>query len=259
MRSGRLLAWLLAFALLVLGYSVGMRRQVPPAGPERAASGASVEPAAPRSEPITPRRVLHADERATIELFQNASPSVVFITSIAYRRSVFSLNVQQIPRGTGSGLLWDGDGHVVTNFHVVQGANLAQVTLADQTTWDAELVGVAPEKDLAVLAIDAPRETLRPVPLGRSSDLRVGQKVFAIGNPFGLDHSLTTGIISALGREIESPARLVIRDVIQTDAAINPGNSGGPLLDSAGRLIGFNTAIFRPSGASAGIGFAIPV
>ncbi|HYN21859.1 MAG TPA: trypsin-like peptidase domain-containing protein, partial [Thermoanaerobaculia bacterium] len=166
--------------------------------------------------------------------------------------------VQEIPQGSGSGFIWDRQGHVVTNFHVIQNASGAQVTLADQSTWDAELVGGAPEKDLAVLRIKAPQARLRPLPLGSSDDLRVGQSVFAIGNPFGLDQTLTTGIVSALGREIQSVAGVPIRDVVQTDAAINPGNSGGPLLDSAGRLIGVNTAIFSPSGAYAGIGFAIP-
>jgi S1-C subfamily serine protease len=198
-------------------------------------------------------------ERATVELFQHAAPSVVFITSLAVRRNAFRFNLTQIPRGSGSGFVWDDQGHVVTNFHVIQGGDAARVTLADQSTWDATVVGTAPEKDLAVLKIDAPAERLRPIPIGRASDLLVGQQVYAIGNPFGLDHTLTTGIVSALGREIDSVARTPIRDVIQTDAAINPGNSGGPLLDSSGRLIGVNTAIYSPSGAYAGIGFAIPV
>jgi len=133
------------------------------------------------------------------------------------------------------------------------------VTMTDHSTWKAHLVGAYPDKDLAVLRVDAPAASLHPIPLGTSHDLQVGQKVFAIGNPFGLDQSLTTGIISALGREIQSVTQRPIRDMIQTDAAINPGNSGGPLLDSAGRLIGVNTAIYSPSGVSAGIGFAIPV
>ncbi len=165
----------------------------------------------------------------------------------------------EIPRGSGSGFVWDSLGHIVTNYHVIQDASSIRVTLSDQSTWAARLVGAAPEKDVAVLQIDSSHEHLLPLPLGRSADLRVGQKVLAIGNPFGLDQTLTTGIISALGREIESVARIPIRDVIQTDAAINPGNSGGPLLDSAGRLIGINTAIYSPSGTFAGIGFAIPV
>jgi S1-C subfamily serine protease len=208
---------------------------------------------------VTPRGDLAGDEKATIALFRNASPSVVHITTLTERRDIFNLNVQQIPSGTGSGFLWDSTGHVVTNYHVIEGASAAHVTLADKSDWDARLVGAAPDKDLAVLWIGAPSARLFPLPLGSSHDLLVGQKAFAIGNPFGLDHTLTTGVISALGREIESVTRRPIKDVIQTDAAINPGNSGGPLLDSAGRLIGVNTMIYSPSGASAGIGFAIPV
>jgi S1-C subfamily serine protease len=213
--------------------------------------------AAPRV--VQARGDLAADEKATIELFQNASPSVVYITSMAIQRDIFSLNAQEIPKGTGSGFVWDSEGHVVTNFHVVQDAQAAKVTLADQSTWDARLVGAAQDDDLAVLKIDAPSDKMPAIPIGKSSELQVGQKVFAIGNPFGLDHTLTTGIVSALGREIKSTSERPISGVIQTDAAINPGNSGGPLLDSAGRLIGVNTAIYSPSGAYAGIGFAIPV
>jgi S1-C subfamily serine protease len=199
------------------------------------------------------------DERSTIALFERASPAVVYITSLSVRRDFFTLNVLEIPQGTGTGFVWDQAGHVVTNFHVIQNADRAQVTLADRTTWSAVLVGVAPAKDLAVLRIDAPAAKLHALPVGSSGDLKVGQSVLAIGNPFGLDQTLTTGVISALGREIESVAQIPIRDVIQTDAAINPGNSGGPLLDSSGRLIGVNTAIYSPSGAYAGIGFSIPV
>ena len=213
--------------------------------------------ATPRA--VTPRGDLAGDEKTNIEVFQNASPSVVYITSLAIQRDRFSLNLHEIPRGTGSGFIWDDNGHVITNFHVIQNASGAKVTLADQSTWDARLVGTAPDQDLAVLSIDAPRHLLKPLPIGRSTNLQVGQNVFAIGNPFGLDQTLTTGIISALGREIESVSGRTIPDVIQTDAAINPGNSGGPLLDSAGRLIGVNTAIYSPSGSSAGIGFAVPV
>jgi S1-C subfamily serine protease len=184
---------------------------------------------------------------------------VAYITTSQYQRSYWSRNVTEIPSGSGSGFVWDKQGHIITNYHVIQGADRAQVTLADQTTWDAKLVGAAPEKDLAVLKIDAPRATLKPIPVGRSEKLLVGQSVYAIGNPFGLDQTLTTGIISALGREIKSVAGIPIRNVIQSDAAINPGNSGGPLLNSSGELIGVNTAIYSPSGASAGIGFSIPV
>jgi S1-C subfamily serine protease len=167
--------------------------------------------------------------------------------------------VQQVPRGTGTGFVWDAAGHIVTNFHVIQGANGARVTLADQSTYDATLVGYFADRDLAVLKINAPKEKLPPLAVGTSRDLLVGQRVYAIGNPFGLDQTLTIGIVSALNREIESFNNRTIRGVVQTDAAINPGNSGGPLLDSAGRLIGVNTQIASPSGASAGIGFAIPV
>lgn len=212
----------------------------------------------PTGVPAELHAELSAEERATVALFERASPSAAFITSIAVRQDAFSMNILQIPQGNGSGFVWDREGHVVTNFHVIQRADALQVTLSDGSTWEARLVGGAPEKDLAVLKIDAPADRLRPLPVGRSDDLRVGQKVFAIGNPFGFDQSLTTGVISALGREIESLTGVPIRDVIQTDAAINPGNSGGPLLDSAGRLIGVNTAIYSPSGAYAGIGFAIP-
>jgi S1-C subfamily serine protease len=213
--------------------------------------------AAPRS--ITARGELGAGEKANIALFRQASPSVVHITAIAVQRDLLTLNLYQIPEGTGSGFIWDTSGNIITNFHVIQNADAAQITLADQSTWKARRVGVAPDKDLAVLRIDAPVNRLAPIPVGLSRDLQVGQGVLAIGNPFGLDQSLTTGVISALGREIESVTRRPIQGVIQTDAAINPGNSGGPLLDSAGRLIGVNTAIYSPSGASAGIGFAIPV
>jgi len=209
--------------------------------------------------PVQARGDLAEDEKNAIEVFKNTAPSVVYITSIALRRNLFSLNVYEIPQGTGSGFIWDTQGRVVTNYHVISDANRLEVTLADHSTWKAVLVGAAPDRDIAVLQISAPRDTLRPIPIGDSEDLQVGQKVYAIGNPFGLDQTLTTGIVSALGREIKSVTGRTIRDVIQTDAAINPGNSGGPLLDSAGRLIGVNTAIYSPSGASAGIGFAVPV
>jgi len=213
--------------------------------------------AAPRG--VTARGELFSGEKATIALFRQASPAVVNITAIGVQRDLFTLNLYQIPQGTGSGFVWDTRGNIITNFHVIQNADTAQVTLADQSNWKARVVGVAPDKDLAVLRIDAPANRLPPIPIGTSKDLQVGQSVFAIGNPFGLDQTLTTGVISALNREIESVTRRPIQGVIQSDAAINPGNSGGPLLDSAGRLIGVNTAIYSPSGASAGIGFAIPV
>jgi S1-C subfamily serine protease len=221
--------------------------------------GASLNDPRATSRAVTPRGELAPGEKSTVALFRQASPSVVHITAIAVQRDLFTLNLYQIPEGTGSGFIWDNSGNIITNFHVIQNADAAQVILGDQTTWKARRVGMAPDKDLAVLHIDAPANRLQPIPVGTSKDLMVGQSVFAIGNPFGLDQSLTTGVISALGREIESVTRRPIQGVIQTDAAINPGNSGGPLLDSAGRLIGVNTAIYSPSGTSAGIGFAIPV
>jgi len=212
---------------------------------------------APEPRPVTARGDLSSEEKATIELFSRSSPSVVYVTSLARARSFF--DVMEVPQGAGSGFIWDADGHVVTNFHVVANSSNVRVTLDDQSTYPARVVGVAPDKDLAVLHVSAPQEKLRPILVGTSRGLQVGQRVFAIGNPFGLDRTLTTGIVSALGRSIQSMTNRKIGDVIQTDAAINPGNSGGPLLDSAGRLIGVNTQIASPSGGSAGIGFAIPV
>ncbi|MFH1841606.1 MAG: trypsin-like peptidase domain-containing protein, partial [bacterium] len=200
-----------------------------------------------------------ADELAVIDLFERANASVTFITSIAHRRDFFGFNVFEVPAGTGSGFIWDEDGHVVTNFHVIRDASAVEVTLADHSTWKAELVGADPSKDLAVLRITPDSGDLQPIDIGSSSDLLVGQTVFAIGNPFGLDYTLTTGVVSALGRTINAFNDRTIDGVIQTDAAINPGNSGGPLLDSAGRLIGVNTQIASRSGESAGIGFAVPV
>jgi S1-C subfamily serine protease len=225
-------------------------------------SGPSRPEATPR--PVVARGDLAADESSTIELFRQASPSVVYITNLALRRDpFFGFDVQEVPQGTGSGFVWDGQGHVVTNAHVLEGAQAAEVTLADHSTWKARLVGYDLDNDLAVVHIEAPEERLRPIAVGRSHDLQVGQKVFAIGNPFGFDQTLTTGVISALGRKIRGLSGRAIAGVVQTDAAINPGNSGGPLLDSAGRLIGVNTAIFNPGGAvtatSIGIGFAVPV
>lgn len=208
---------------------------------------------------VTPITQVFNSEQATINLFENAAPSVVYITTSNVRQDYWSRNVTEIPSGSGSGFIWDIEGHVVTNYHVIEKADKATVTLADQSTWEAELVGIEPNKDLAILKIKAPADQLIPIPVGSSHDLKVGQSVFAIGNPFGLDQTLTTGIISALGREINSIGGRPIRGVIQTDAAINPGNSGGPLIDSNGRLIGVNTMIYSPSGASAGIGFSIPV
>ena len=199
------------------------------------------------------------DEQNNISVFKSASPSVVFVTNTQLRRQRFSLNVMEIPRGSGTGFIWDESGLIVTNFHVVQGANKITIELQSNKSYQATIVGSAPEKDIALLKIDAPNEDLQPLPLGDSTSLAVGRKVLAIGNPFALDTTLTVGVVSALGREIKSITNRTIKNVIQTDAAINPGNSGGPLLNSNGQLVGVNTAIYSPTGASAGIGFAIPV
>jgi S1-C subfamily serine protease len=202
---------------------------------------------------------LEPEERATIALFKRAAPAVVNITNLALARSNWTRDVTELPQGTGSGFVWDDEGHVVTNYHVIYGGDRFRVTMADGTQLNATKVGEAPSKDIAVLQLERPPSELSPLAVGKSTNLAVGQKVYAIGSPFGLDQTLTTGIISGLGREIRSLSSHKINDVIQTDAAINPGNSGGPLLDSAGQLIGINTAIVSPSGAYAGIGFAVPV
>jgi S1-C subfamily serine protease len=243
-----LLPWLLAFAAMGAALWLSRPRPEPPRPVPRA------EP-----RPVVARGDLSEAEKSTIELFRASSPSVVHIAHVALVRDRWSLDVTEIARGTGSGFLWDDAGHVVTNAHVVQGTERFRVTLADGTSWPATVVGAEPGRDVAVLKVEgAPPEQLRALPVGTSADLVVGQTVFAIGNPFGLDQTLTTGVISGLGREIRSPSGRAIRDVIQTDAAINPGNSGGPLLDSAGRVVGMNTAIFNPA-VSAGIGFAVPI
>ena len=214
-----------------------------------------------QTNPVTQRR-LDPEERTNVNVFKQASPSVVNICTkqaLTARSGNVVLDLGRIPKGSGSGFIWDAAGHVVTNYHVIEGADAVQVTLADGTEWDATVVSSAPEFDVAVLQVDAPREKFRPLAIGRSDDLEVGQKVFAIGNPFGLDQTLTSGIVSGLGRQIDSKSGQPIFDVIQTDAAINPGNSGGPLLDNEGRLIGINTAILTRSGGSSGVGFAVPV
>lgn len=220
---------------------------------------------------VTPRPALPQAEQQVVDLFKRSSPSVAYITVMeeaqTFRTPFGMVRQDEQAIGEGSGFVWDTAGHIVTNYHVVSiptrggqmPADKARVTLADGTRWDATLVGFSPDVDVAVLHIDAPADKLVPITVGTSGDLEVGQRVFAIGNPFGLDRTLTTGIISALGRSMTSKSNNEITGVIQTDAAINPGNSGGPLLDSAGRLIGMNTAIRSPSGASSGVGFAVPV
>jgi S1-C subfamily serine protease len=224
-----------------------------PLGP--AYEGPEVRPRPVSPPPSEPS----ADERATIAVFEKVSRSVVFISNTAIQRDFWSLDTMEVPQGSGSGFVWNKQGHIVTNFHVIYGANAIKVTLGDRAEYKAAVIGVDPDHDLAVLQIQAPDDGLWPVTVGTSQDLRVGQKVLAIGNPFGLDHTLTTGVVSALGRTIKSLSNRTIEGVIQTDAAINPGNSGGPLLDGSGRLVGVNTQIVSPSGAFAGIGFAVPV
>lgn len=203
---------------------------------------------------------LYADEYNNISIYRRVSPSVVSVANKALVRSIgwFGSRLYEVPQGAGSGFVWDRKGRIISNYHVVHEADSISVTFADGTTYDAKIIGVAPDYDLAVIEIDAPEEQLHPVDMGSSRNLQVGQSVLAIGNPFGLDTTLTVGIVSALGRSITSMTQSKIHDVIQTDAAINPGNSGGPLLDSSGRLIGINTAIISPSGAYAGVGFAVP-
>jgi S1-C subfamily serine protease len=244
-------------ALLALGIALGIgwREWAPRA--DGAPPAAPVAGATERD--VAVRGGLDAEELATIGLFERTRDSVVFISTRARVQNPWTRNVFQVPQGSGSGFIWDDAGHVVTNFHVIRGASGATVRLADGRDYEAALVGVSPAHDIAVLRIGLDFEAPPPVPLGSSGSLRVGQKVFAIGNPFGLDWSLTTGIVSALDRSLPSDSGVTIEHLIQTDAAINPGNSGGPLLDSAGRLVGINTAIYSPSGASAGIGFAVPV
>jgi len=213
----------------------------------------------PQKALIVPRGDLSPLEKTYIDLFRNAQQSVAHITTLDVRTDMFRLRALEVPTGTGSGFVWDDRGNVVTNAHVVQAARAARVTLPDQSVWEAKLVGVSRRHDLAVLRIDGAIGRAKGLPIGTSQDLVVGQAVLAIGSPFGLDYTLSTGVISGLGREIPGLSGLPIHGAIQTDAAINPGNSGGPLLDSAGRLIGVNTSILSPSGASAGIGFAVPV
>ena len=198
-------------------------------------------------------------EQNTVDIFDNAGPGTVFVTQNQIVRDRYTMRATEVPSGSGSGFIWDTDGHIITNYHVIDGSSHLTVTLYNQKTYPAKLVGGEPKKDIAVLKIDAPADELTPIPRPDDTyELAVGQKAIAIGNPFGLDHTITTGIISAMGRDQLGYGGVTIRDMIQTDASINPGNSGGPLLDSSGQLIGMNTMIFSKSGASAGIGFAVP-
>lgn len=211
----------------------------------------------PTETPLPPLERMALLQEQVIQVYQSVGTGVVNITNRSYAHDFFFQPVPQ--EGTGSGIIYDTEGHIITNYHVVHNAEELFVTLPDETTLPAELVGADPSNDLAVIKVDARPDLLQPVPLGESESLRVGQFVVAIGNPFGFERTLTVGVVSALGRVIESPDERFIGEIIQTDAAINPGNSGGPLLDLSGQLIGVNTAIFSPSRASAGIGFAIPV
>lgn len=208
---------------------------------------------------VTPRGDLASSEKTNIDIFREASPSVVFITSLADRINFWTRDITRIPRGTGSGFLWDELGHIVTNYHVIQDASAVHIRLNDQRSYKAVFVGASPDHDIAVLRMPLVSDMPAALPIGTSHDLLVGQAMYAIGNPFGLDYTLTTGVVSALNRSLDSENGTTIEGLIQTDAAINPGNSGGPLLDSAGRLVGINTAIYSPSGAYAGIGFAVPI
>src|SRR5690349_16368807 len=208
---------------------------------------------------VTPRGDLTPDERVTIDVFERSKRSVVYISTSERVRDPWTRNVRSIPRGTGSGFVWDERGNIITNYHVIEGASGARVRLNDGRDYPATLIGSSESHDLSVLHINVPSNPPPPLPIGSSHDLRVGQRVFAIGNPFGLDWTLTTGIVSALDRALDGDGGHTIEHLIQTDAAINPGNSGGPLLDSAGRVIGMNTAIYSPGGASSGFGFAVAI
>lgn len=270
-RSG-LFAALAAFALFTLvGWRMStaihpsalFQSSVSPTSYADPAADLAADPIGDRAEPAraVPRTSdLQADEVAQIDLFRRSSPGVVHVANVAVYEQRRRDPVE-ITQGTGTGFVWDEEGHIVTNFHVINESDRVKVSFAgDDRAYDADVVGTAPQHDVAVLRlVDMPRGGLHPLAIGTSTDLQVGQRVYAIGNPFGLDQTLTTGIISGLRREIRSLNNHKISNVIQTDAAINPGNSGGPLLDSSGRLIGITTAIVSPSGAYAGIGFAVPV
>jgi S1-C subfamily serine protease len=224
-----------------------------------AISQADAEPPPPRGDNLSqPPRRLTAEERTNIAVYENVNRSVVNINTRTTVTTGFFL-LESPSEGAGSGIVIDRRGHVLTNFHVIEGAQEILLTLYDGSSHDATLVGVDPVTDVAVLRVDAPEELLVPAEFGNSHDLKVGQKVYAIGNPFGLERTLTTGIISSLNRSLPTRSGRTIKSIIQTDAAINPGNSGGPLLDSGSLLIGMNTAIASRTGQSSGVGFAIPV
>jgi len=202
---------------------------------------------------------LTKEEKRNIEIFKQNRDSVVFISTHQRVVDYYSLTRYTIPKGSGSGFVWDKKGHIVTNYHVIDGASIAKVKLHNGKSYQARLVGVYPRRDIAVLKIDAKPSELKPVKLGSSANLKVGQSVYAIGNPYGLDWTMTKGIVSALNRKVPSNDGVLMSGAIQTDAAINPGNSGGVMLNSSGEVIGINSAIYSPSGGSVGIGFAIPI
>ena len=253
----------------ILAIGCGARPGAPPPASTQSSPTPAVTTAAPAmvaSSPapaapaLTDAQLRTEDERNTVQIFTQSSASTVFVTERRVVVDYLAGRAVEVPAGAGSGFVWDDQGHIVTNFHVIQKARKVTVTLQDQKPLPAKLVGAEPRRDIAVLKVFAPKDKFSPVTLPPAGHpLQVGQKVLAIGNPFALDHTLTTGVVSALGREVDGIGGVTIRDMIQTDAAINPGNSGGPLLDSSGRLIGMNTMILSKSGSSAGIGFAVPV
>ncbi|MBK6697812.1 MAG: trypsin-like peptidase domain-containing protein [Myxococcales bacterium] len=256
--------------VLTLSGAAACRRRPAPAVAEAAPPLAALPPTAGGpTAPVSPSPIAPLspnarteDERNTVAIFREAAPSTVFVTQKQrVATDPFGFDTEEVTAGSGSGFIWDAQGHIVTNFHVVQGGRGTSLTVTffNQREVPAKVVGVEPRKDIAVLKVTAPADMLKPLRVPQTFGLEVGQKTVAIGNPFGLDHTLTTGVISALGRQVQGIGGVAIRDMVQTDAAINPGNSGGPLLDSGGQLIGMNTVIFSKSGASAGIGFAVPV
>jgi len=249
---------LLAAAIILLACAVpsSLSELIAPAPTPTAVPTPTVMPV-PMETPSPATASLALLEQEIIQVYENVGMGVVNITNRSYAYDFFFRPTPQ--EGFGSGIVYDEQGHIITNYHVIEGASELFVTLADETTIPARVVGTDASNDLAVIQVEALPELPAPIPMGESENLRVGQFVVAIGNPFGFDQTLTVGVISALGRVIESPDERFIGEIIQTDAAVNPGNSGGPLLDLSGQVIGVNTAIFSPSRASAGIGFAVPV
>jgi len=256
----------IAFSLALFACADTGRKDA--AGPAASAGGGGVQTAQPdagktaaaaQDTQASGNSRLTEDERNTIEIVRKTRNSVVYITNLQYVRDFFYSSDQPVARGSGTGFVWDDEGHLVTNFHVIDEGDKFMVSLPDQRQVEATLIGRDATKDIAVLKLGQRVAGLAPVTIGTSRDLQVGQKVIAVGNPFGFDHTVTTGIVSALGRSMLGAGDVTIRDMIQTDASINPGNSGGPLLNSSGELIGMNTMIASPSGASSGVGFAVPV